>query len=72
MAQQINQQDNRCRNAKQGYIEIGRRKQSGERSYIGACPLEERSEYAQLHQDTGEIAGETQPPAQEGKGGAQA
>ncbi|MFR1864466.1 TIGR03960 family B12-binding radical SAM protein [Eisenbergiella massiliensis] len=30
------------------------------------------TEYAQLHQDTGEIAGETQPPAQEGKGGAQA
>ena len=27
---------------------------------------------SQLHQDTGEIAGETQPPAQEGKGGAQA
>lgn len=30
------------------------------------------TEYAQLHQDIGEIAGETQPPAQEGKGGAQA
>ena len=30
------------------------------------------TEYAQLHQDTGGIAGETQPPAQEEKGGAQA